>query len=269
MLTQMNPATLQDIIAKKINTSVQVYTMGKFEVYVDGQRVPHQAWKRDKSLQLFQFMIIACHRKALHKEQLIDRLWEDEMDDQGFKVALHGISKVLEPEKKSHANSKYIERNNHAYALMADDIWVDIYDFDALLAEGNRMIQSDPAQAQILLREALKMHTGVFLPDRIYEDWSADERERIQLSFLNASTALAELVLPTNPTESIQLCQDALLGDITWEDAYRIQMAAFFTKGNRPMAIKTYKVCEKVLDEEMSIKPLPETKKLYQTILNA
>jgi DNA-binding SARP family transcriptional activator len=264
----MNPPTLQDISKKKYTAKVQVYTMGKFEVYVDGQKIPAQAWKRDKSLQLFQFMIIACHRKALHKEQIIDRLWEDEMDDQGFKVALHGISKVIEPDKKSHGTSSYIERNTHTYSLITDDIWVDVYAFDALIAAGNRMIHTDPAHAEQLLREAIILHAGVFLPDRIYEDWSADERERIQLSFLNASTALAEMVLESNPTECIQLCQDALLTDITWEDAYRLQMAAFFAKGNRPMAIKTYRVCEKVLDEEMGVKPLPETNRLYQHIIN-
>jgi DNA-binding SARP family transcriptional activator len=43
-------------------------------------------------------------------------------------------------------------------------------------------------------------------------------------------------------------------------------MEAFYKKGNRPMAIKTYQVCEKVLSEEMGLKPLPETKKLYESI---
>lgn len=265
----MNLPDFNDIHIPKQQCGVHVYTMGKFEVFVDGKKVQSQAWKRDKSLQLFQFMIIACHKKALHKEQIIDRLWEDDMDDQGFKVALHGISKVLEPDKKSHANSRFIERNNHTYSLISDGIWVDIYAFDSLVSAGNRLIHTDAPQAEILLREAVSLHSGVFLPDRIYEDWSADERERLQLSFLNASTALAEMVLETNPTESIQLCQDALLADVTWEDAYRIQMAAFFAKGNRPMAIKTYQICEKMLKEEMGLQPLPETKKLYQIIMSA
>lgn len=35
------------------------------------------------------------------------------------------------------------------------------------------------------------------------------------------------------------------------------------------MAIKTYQQCEKVLDEEMGIDPLPETQKLYKKIINA
>jgi DNA-binding SARP family transcriptional activator len=45
-------------------------------------------------------------------------------------------------------------------------------------------------------------------------------------------------------------------------------MEAYFLKGNRPMAIKTYQQCEKVLKQEFGISPLPETKKLYQKITN-
>ena len=46
-------------------------------------------------------------------------------------------------------------------------------------------------------------------------------------------------------------------------------MEAYFQKGNRPMAIKTYQQCEKVLDEEFGIAPLPETKRLLLKIKDA
>ena len=79
---------------RKENASVIVHTLGRFEVIVDGQKVSPKAWKRDKSLQLFQFLLMARNRRAMHKEQIVDKLWEDDMDDQGFKVALHGINKI-------------------------------------------------------------------------------------------------------------------------------------------------------------------------------
>ena len=66
--------------------------------------------------------------------------------------------------------------------------------------------------------------------------------------------------------ESVRLAQEALLIDTTWEDAYCLQMQAYTNKGNRPMAIKTYRQCEKVLKKEFGISPLPETKKLLQII---
>ncbi len=258
---------IDDIMQRRNDASVVILTLGNFEVYVHKHKISAKAWKRDKSIQLLQFMLMARNRKAMHKEQIMDRLWEDDIDDKGFKVALHGINKALEPERKSHAEATFIERLGHTYRLITDDIWIDAIAFESLVSIGIKHMQSDGALAIDAFQAAMSIHHGPFLPDRIFEDWSADERERLQLMFLNASMSLAELLLTVNPVESIQICQEALLVDVAWEDAYRIQMAAFFSKGNRPMAMKTYQVCEKVLWEEMALKPLPETQKLYNEIM--
>jgi DNA-binding SARP family transcriptional activator len=247
---------------------IAIYTLGSFEVWIEGQKLTSKDWGRDKSVQLFQFFLMARNRKALHKDQIVDKLWEDDLDDQGFKVALHGINKALEPNRKSHSDTKYFQRIGQTYQLNTDDIWVDAFVFEERISLANKLLVENSSQAIELYREALELHKGPFLPDRIYEDWSCDERERLQLLFLGASISLAELLLKENPVETIQLCQQALLVDVVWEDAYRLQMEAYFQKGNRPMAIKTYQVCEKVLYDELGIKPLPETRKVYQRILD-
>ena len=41
--------------------------------------------------------------------------------------------------------------------------------------------------------------------------------------------------------------------DPIWEDAYRIQMKAYINQGNRPLAIRTYRQCVKVLEQELGI----------------
>ena len=120
--------------------------------------------------------------------------------------------------------------------------------------------------AEEAYREAIDLHHGVYLPSRLYEDWTSEERERIQVLILGAMITLGELLITENPMESIRLAQQALLIDAAWEDAYRIQMEAYFQKGNRPQAIKTYQQCEKVLDKEFGIEPLPETQALLRKI---
>lgn len=262
-------ALAADLLAKRDTATLLVHTLGSFAVWRDGHKLSPKDWKRDKALQLFQFLLMARSRKALHKEQIIDKLWDGELDDQGFKVALHGLNKALEPTRKSHADTTYIVRNGQTYQLDMTHIWVDAVVFEQLLALANKELVSDPAAAAAIYREALSLHKGIFLPDRIYEDWSCDERERLQLLFLGAAMALAELLLTVNPMESIQLCQEVLLIDVAWEEAYRIQMAAYLHKGNRPMAIKSFQVCERVLWEEMGIKPLPETRQTYQRVMAA
>lgn len=248
---------------------LRIYTLGCFEVYLNDKKLNSKDWGRDKAIQLFQFLFLARNRRALHKEQIVDKLWENDIDDQGFKVALHGINKAIEPDKKSHAGAKFIIRVGQTYQLNLAEIWIDAIAFEKLIAQANNLINDNKTDAIHYFKKAIALHKGDFLPERVYEDWSSDERERLQLQFLSASISLSELLLKSNPAESIRLCQEALLLDIAWEDAYRIQMEAYYKKGNRPMAIKTYEVCKKVLFDEMGLSPLPETKSLYQKIIDA
>jgi DNA-binding SARP family transcriptional activator len=264
----MDPITA--LINKKEKASIRVQTLGSFQVWRADECLQAKDWGRDKAIQLFQFLITARHRRALHKEQIIDRIWEDDFGktaDQNFKVALHGINKALEPNRKSRTASKYIIRQGITYQLDLTDIWIDTDALEAYIAIGNQAYSNNAPLAILAYRSALDLHKGVYLPSRLYEDWSSSERERLQILTLGVYINLSELLLDENPMECIRLCQKALLIEQTWEDAYRIQMKAYLNKGNRPMAIKTFQQCKKVLHNEFGISPLPETKQLYQQIL--
>lgn len=253
---------------KKARARIHIQTLGNFQVWRDGEVVASKEWGRSKTIELFEFFITSRHRKALHKEQILDRLWEEDLEsgDSYFKVALHGINKVLEPNRKSHGDTHYITRQGLAYQLNLDAIWIDADILEAYIAMGNQWLNEQPSLAKAAYREAIALHKGIYLPDRLYEDWPCDERERLQVLTLGAIVNLSELTLTDSPMESVRLTHQALLIDPTWEDAYRIQMQAYFQKGNRPMAIRTYQQCEKILKQEFGISPLPETKQLYLKI---
>ena len=250
--------------------SVRIHTLGRWEVWRDGEDIPSKAWGRDKTIQLIQYLVTARDRHGLHKEQIINRIWEDvgqKGGDRDFKVAMHGINKILEPQRASRSDPKYILRQGLTYQLNLKELWIDAQAFDAFVAIGNEYLKSDIEAAQLAYRHAISLHQGVYLPNRMYEDWSSEERERLQVLALAAYVTLAETLIEINPMESVRLTQLALQIDSSWEDAYRIQMSAFSAKGNRPAAIKAFNHCKKVLDEEYGIEPLPETEILMESIL--
>ncbi len=255
--------------AQREKAAIQVQTLGSFQVWREGILGSPKEWGRDKTLQLFQFLVTSRHRRGLHKEQIIDRLW-GEMDgkagDQQFKVAMHGVNKVLEPGRKSRTDARFIVRQGLTYQLELSEIWIDADALEQFIAIGNSALNDDPKMARQAYAEALALQHGIYLPSRLYEDWSSGERERLQVLSLGAFITLGELLIEENPMESIRLAQQALLIDRTWEDAYRLEMQAYLQKGNRPMAIKSYQQCEKVLAGEFGIEPLPETRRLLQTI---
>ncbi len=244
---------------------VHIRTLGQFSVSLYDETISSKQWSRDKTVQLFQYLISNRHRHALHKEKIMDDLWE-EGDDRDFKVALHGINKVLEPNRPPRTEPKYIERQGLSYQLSREKVWIDVAALEQYIIYGNQVLGVDTQLAKQAYQKAIDLYQGMYLPNRIYEDWSSEEREKSQLLILGAYITLAEIVLADNPLESIRLAQQALSIDPTWEDAYRIQMSGYLAKGNRPQAIKTYQKCVAILDEEYGIDPLPETKKLIKEI---
>ena len=256
---------LKEIQSFEENASIRIQTLGQFYLWRNHSKVETKEWSRDKTVQLFQYLISNRHRNALHKEKIMDDLWED-WNDRDFKVALHGINKVLEPERPSRTDPIYIIRQGVSYQIDLDKVWIDIEALEKYITIGNEALFTNKSIAKKSYKLAIDLYKGMFLPNRIFEDWSSQEREKIQILILSTYITLAEILVEENPTESIRLTQNALAIDATWEDAYRIQMQAYILKGNRPQAIKTYMKCEVILEEEYGISPLPETKKLLKQI---
>lgn len=249
----------------KNNAEIRIKTLGSFSVVRNETIIDSKDWGRDKTLQLLQYFISSRKKNALHKEQIMDNLWQD-WNDRDFKVALHGINKVFEPERPSRTEPKYIIRQGLSYKIDLSKVWIDVEALEKYVIIGNKSINQNLDLSKKAYQNAIDLYKGSFLPNRIFEDWTSEEREKTQLLILNTYITLAEILIEENPLESIRLAQNAINIDATWEDAYRIQMKAYIKKGNRPQAIKTFMKCEIVLEEEYGISPLPETKKLLQEI---
>lgn len=248
---------------------MQVCILGDFTVVMDHQVIRSQQWPRERALQLFQFFLIHGLDQALHREQIIDRLWPEESMEGGiqlFKVALHTISKTLEPGKPSRAPSGIILRTGHSYRMSRQGLWIDSEVMAGKIGEANAVLHSNPDTAASIFEEAVRMYAGPVLPDRIFEDWTSGYREHIQMLVLTALCNLSQLQLSSNPSSSIQYAQRALLIDETWEDAYRLLINALIKSGNRPKAIEVYKRCERVLEEQYGISPLPQTTELVRQL---
>jgi len=247
------------------NAPIRIQTLGRFRLWRNTEKVDTKEWVRDKTVQLLQYLISNRQRHALHKEKIMDHLWEDG-DDRDFKVALHGVNKVLEPERPSRTEPTYVVRQGVSYQLDLEKVWIDVEALEKYVIIGNESLGTDNIISKTAYKYAIELYQGIYLPNRIYEDWSSEEREKTQMLILGAYTTLSEILLNENPIESIRLAQNALSIDPTWEDAYRLQMQGYLAKGNRPQAIKTYQKCVTILEEEYGIDPLPETKKLIKEI---
>ncbi|NUM46188.1 MAG: transcriptional regulator [Anaerolineales bacterium] len=271
---------------------LRIQTLGGFRVWIDDGGIPAEipptAWTREKALHLLH-LLITLRRKKPHKEQIVDTLWPDldpETGDRDFRVALNALQNALEPTRAPRTPSQYVIRSELNYSLNLAEIWLDVDEFEKHLAlannsdHGSRLsgggalphnaqAKSKPAgdNETAHLQSAIALYHGEYLPERRYDDWTSAERERLHTLALSAMTRLAEILLPTNPLETLRLTRRVLELDPLWENAYRIEMQAHLSTGNRPMAIRMYEKCKKVMMEEFGLEPLPETRQIYKKIL--
>ncbi len=251
---------------------LRVNTLGNFRVWRGDVEIDTREWKRDKARQLFQ-LLLTRHGKPLQREEITEKLWpalSPEAAQRDFKVALNALNKVLEPNREADAPFAYILRQGTSYFIRPDaDMAIDANQFEKECEAGLRMSDAISHQPTAIshLQSAMRLYSGDFLPDAIYEDWASEERERLLALYLRAADKLAGVLIDrAQYDEGLEVCQKILARDACWERAYRLMMTAYSKQGNRPQALKTYQRCVEMLKSELDVAPSSATVELYEEI---
>ena len=256
--------------SRSVVKDLRLQTLGRFTVWRAGARMPEGDWGRKKARRLFQYLL-TYRRQFIPKERIAGELWP-ELDagraDRDFKVALNALQTTLEPGRPARAPSAYIIRLGVSYGLNPEaPITLDVTEFEDGIAAGSAAEKQFPNRAINLYRQALTHYHGEYLPDAIYEDWSSGERERLTALYLTGAGRLARLLSDAGEIlEAINWSQKVLAVDNCWEEAYRLLMRAHMANGNRPLAIRAYRQCQRTLTGELGIEPMNETTRLFEQI---
>lgn len=263
----LNKIGAESLRPEESGPALRVQTLGYFRVWRQGQELTSRDWQREKARHLFE-LLITYRRQLLHKEQIIEHLWPESdptTADRDFKVALNALNHALEPERTARTTPTYILRHQTAYGLnLAAPCWIDADEFESLIRQAETA--ADP---QTTLRQALALYKGDYLEDARYENWASDERERLLTLYLRATERLAGLSLQRQDyDEVIHLCHQILERDNCWEEAYRLLMRVYGSRGNMAQVQRVYEQCKKTLAEELNVSPSIETVALCHTLLS-
>lgn len=249
--------------------SLKVQALGQFRVWLGDREVEDRDWQRGKAKELFQ-LFLTKRSQFLMKEDIFQILWPEHLEknaDRDFKVALNALNNVLEPGRKARSAPFFIIREGTGYGINPQAVLdLDSQLFEEWAEAGLEEINIEKSIED--LERALFLYNGDFLPERRYEDWCINERERLLVYFLRSAEKLAQLnVRMENYDSAIHWCQKILHKDRTWEEAYRLLMFCYYRKNNRPQAIKWYKKCCEVLEQELGVTPLEPTRHMYDMII--
>jgi two-component SAPR family response regulator len=240
--------------------SLSVRTLGPLAVWRGDNPVTARDWRREKARQIFQ-LLLTYRGQWFYREQIVDQLWPELSPDaaeRDFKVALNALNKALEPERPRGAQPFFVVRRGSVYGLNpAARVVVDVDDFQ-------RLATSDEVAS---LRQALALYQDDYLPESLYEDWSAAERQRLRHLYLTTAERLARHLLQAEVwDEAIEVCHTILARDRCWEAAYRLLMQAYATQGNRTLLHSTYQRCAATLEAEIGVEPSPSTQALFERL---
>ncbi|MDQ0257433.1 DNA-binding SARP family transcriptional activator [Evansella vedderi] len=250
--------------------TLRIQTFKEFKVFRGEEEILEKDWKRGKAKELLQ-LFVTKRKHLLQREEIYDLLWENQLEEvatRDFKVALNTLNKVLEPDRVARSTPFFIQRHERAYGLnLAAPFQLDAAEFERGVGKG--IETKNPQEAIKLLTMALELYEGDYLPERMHEDWCIEERERLQVLYLRGAEKLAHLYLKE---EEYDLCIEAaeriLEKDRCWEEAYRLLMEAYHRKQNRAMVIYYFDKCKSVLEEELGVLPMENTKQLLEAVLS-
>ena len=238
--------------------ALRIFAFGLPTVELDGSLVP---WATLQSRDLL--FCLLQHPQGLHKEEIGAMFWPDHDPHK-----LHNIfrSTLYRLRRALFRDGVTYEQVDELYRFNWDsDYWFDVEVFENLLGQAK---QAGDGRTKIqLLEEALSLYRDDYLKG-VYDDWCSLERERLRESHLTALASLARLYVTWSQlSKAIELYQRLLVRDPYQEAAHRELMRCFQRQGNRAAAVQQYQDCVEILQDELGLRPTPETENLYLQIV--
>ncbi len=248
--------------------SPQIFTFGHFGLAVGGCGLAVEKWKRKQALTLLKYLI-TYRDHAVPRERLVECLWPEIDERRGWerlKVTIYYLRSQL---RAAGIQDDVVETIGRSYLVRCDRVWIDTDTFETLISEG-AMLQSQHKWDEALncYKQAKHLYRGDYLEEDVYEDWCAEERERLRELYLEMLARIAECHAELDQyAEAVHICRKALVFDPCQENFHCALMGYLVKYGHPDLALAQYRHCQQVLTRELGAEPLPETQRLYQQIL--
>jgi DNA-binding SARP family transcriptional activator/tetratricopeptide (TPR) repeat protein len=225
-------------------STIHIAMLGRFEVTVDGVQVADSSWARRHAAALVKVLAMAPGRR-LHREQLIDLLWPDDLLDE----AAPKLHKAAHFARRAIGVSDAVVLRGDSVVLLPDaDLSVDVLQFEEL---SRRALANEDAAA---LADALGTYRGELLPQDRYETWAEDRREQLRLRHL-------ELLRRDGRWEAIVDL------DESDEIAHLELMRRHAANGDRHAALRQFERLDRTLRRELGVSPGREAVALRDRLL--
>jgi ATP/maltotriose-dependent transcriptional regulator MalT/DNA-binding SARP family transcriptional activator len=236
---------------------IEIVTLGRFEVRLDGEPVRFARKVQRKPLALLK-ALIAFGGRGVREELVMDALWPDAEGDAArvaLASALHRLRGLLGREQA-------ILRQEGRLSLDSRHCWVDIWALERLLGRAETA-----ASHPQLIRQAAALYRGAFLDEREVELPQATAMgESLHRRLLRHLVRVGRQCEQANPQEAVDWYEEALRVDPCAEDACRSLMTVYHRLDRSTDVAATYQRCRVALAAARGRAPSAATEGLFQTL---
>lgn len=252
-------------------TRLDIRLLGDLEISSGSRRVVRFESQRARALIAY----LAAHPgRAFSRDQLAGLFWPHHGEAaarQNLRQALYNLRTVLQAADGGAPPLISAEQGSVRFAP-GEHCWVDLHAFSEAIDRG--WGDGDIADPRELARAAQLYRgdflAGFFLSDSPpFEEWMLAEQERLRESAAAALRALvAHHLRSGGHVLGIQYARQLLRIDPLSEEVHRQLMLLYAYTGRRSRALEDYESFERLLDKELGVEPMEETRQLHRQILD-
>jgi DNA-binding SARP family transcriptional activator len=247
---------------------VKIYTLGRFEIIVRGQKVEFSRKAQERPIDLLR-AILAFGGRKVASESLIEALWPDSdgaTGQQNLATNLHRLRQII-------GKKDCIIFSQGLVSLNPVMCWIDVWDLDKAIElinphfENNSTIMKACEEVSPQVEKALNLYKGHFLGSDGHEPWCITPRERLRSRFIRTLQNYCTHLERTEEDEkAIQWYMKALDVENLAEEIYQGLMKCYLKLNRKADAMFAYKCCKDTFSKVLGVAPSAATEALRRQI---
>ena len=260
---------IEETAPRPPRSALRARFFGHFEMLCNDEVV--HLGRNGRALAILKYLL--AHRvRPVSQDRLMGWLWPESSLKKArwsLNSAIHVLRKLLSDCPSLDAENYVLLEEGYYRLCPTVRVETDVDEFDAHYERGRCLEKAHRRQeAAAEYERAVELYRGDYLVEDLYEDWTMVERERLSNAYVYMLWRLAVHYMEAGqPQESIRACYRLLEKDRCHEDSYRLLMRCYANLGLRGRALRHYRLCEEVLEQEYGTTPSSETRSLYSSLL--
>ena len=237
-----------------------IRTLGGLQILRSGSApIGSRDWQGSRPALLFKAILVHGGRH-IPKDILLEAVWPDHPPHKSlrnFKVTLHRLRKILEPDLDPVRGSSYIHLKDNLVSLDKHLCRVDTDALHRLHKRARRIDASaDTRELQAMRREAGALYRGDFLPEEPYLTWAEMKRMTLRQTFMQLMYRLGRRLEAQQEFAGARRCYRRVIDlDPAQEKAQRHLMRLLDAAGRPQEALQLYETMRTFLQTEIGVAP--------------